>query len=326
MTIKNYCVLLVCHLFITSGLAKAKILVVDQSGSGDYVTVQAAFDAIPGNNKKEVIIYVKNGVYQEKLHLDKGKNKVSLVGEDRFHTILTYNDHSGKRLPSGQIINTRTSHSFLINADDFYAENISFRNDAGFSAGQAVAVEANGDRLIFNSCRFLGNQDILFLNSKNSRQYYKDCYIEGTTDFIFGDATAWFQQCHIHTKKNSHVTAASSPKENPFGFVFYDCTITGDTTITNASLGRPWQPYAAVAYIHCYIDRIIRSEGWSKWNDQETFTLARYVEYQNYGPRGDFAGRVNWARQLSSGEVEKYTIRNVLAGWTPRRPCIRLPD
>src|SRR6185503_10738962 len=225
-------------------------IVVAQGGSGKYKTVQAAFNAIPLNNKKPVTIYVKNGIYKEKLLLDSSKNFVTIIGEDKFNTILTFDDHTGKRSPKGDTINTRTSWSCKILAGNFTALNIAFQNDAGFTAGQAVAMESDGDKAVFKNCRFVGNQDVLFTNNEKSRQYYENCYIEGTTDFIFGSSTAWFERCHIHSKKNSHVTAASTPKEKEFGYIFNDCVLTGDTSLHNVSLGRPWRPFANVVYIH----------------------------------------------------------------------------
>lgn len=182
--------------------AQKHTFVVAKDGGGQFRTVQAAFDAIPLNNKKPVRIYVRNGVYYEKLRLDSSKNFVTLEGEDKFKTILTYNDHTGKISPSGDTINTYTSESFLMRADDFSALNISFQNDAGFTAGQAVAIQIYGDRARFINCRFIGNQDVIFPSRARTRQYFERCYIEGTTDFIFGPSTAWFEQCHIHSKKN----------------------------------------------------------------------------------------------------------------------------
>ncbi|OCX54019.1 pectin esterase [Mucilaginibacter sp. PPCGB 2223] len=297
--------------------AQTKTITVAQDGSGSYKTVQAALDAIPNSNTKPLVIYVKNGLYREKLHLDAGKQFVELVGESRFGTILTYDDHPGMVSPKGDSINTRSSYSFLIAADNFRARNITFRNDAGFTAGQAVAVECRGDKAIFTDCRFIGNQDILFLNSETSRQYYKDCYIEGTTDFIFGAATAWFESCHIHSKKNSHITAASTPQDHPYGFVFYDCSLTGDSTLHMVSLGRPWRPYSWVTYIHCYMGQQIKAEGFSNWNKTESYKTARYSEYQSYGPGSSSAGRVSWEKQLTATEAEKITVKNVLGGWEP---------
>lgn len=304
-------------LLVFAALAQKRSVVVAQDGSGDFTTVQEAFNAVPAKNKQPVTVFVKKGVYREKLLLDSGKSFVTLVGEDKFNTVLTYNDHTGKIAPDGKTINTRTSYSFRILADDFTARNVTFENNAGFDAGQAVAVESNGDRTVFRNCRFVGFQDVLFTNSKRSRQYYENCYIEGTTDFIFGSATVWFQQCHVHSKKNSHVTAADTPQEKPVGYVFNDCVLTGDSALRNVSLGRPWQPYAAVVYLRCYLGQHIRSEGWSAWNDNDNHLTARYAEYKNYGPSAGVAGRVKWARQLSDEEAAKITLKSVFNDWNP---------
>ncbi len=291
--------------------------IVAQDGTGDFTTVQAAFNAIPRGNKKPVTIFVKNGMYKEKLLLDSGKGFVSLVGEDKFKTFLTYDDHNGKISPEGNVINTRTSWSFLVKADNFTARNITFQNDAGFSAGQAVAVESDGDKAIFDNCRFLGFQDVLFTNNNNSRQYFRHCYIEGTTDFIFGSSTAWFEKCHIHSKKNSHVTAASTPSAKKYGYVFNECILTGDSSLHNVSLGRPWQPHAAVVYIRCFIGEHIHPGGWNNWNNAANEKTARYAEYKNYGASADPAKRVTWVRQLTDEEIKSYTIKNILGDWDP---------
>jgi pectinesterase len=292
-------------------------LTVAADGSGNYRTVQAALDAVPVNNTKEITIYIKKGVYREKLRLDSTHNHVTLVGEDAGSTILTYADHPGMVLPNGDSVNTRNSHSFLIKADDFSARHLTFRNDAGYGAGQAVALEVQGDRASFFDCRIIGNQDILFLNNPDSRQYYRDCYIEGTTDFIFGAATAWFENCHIYSKKNSHVTAASTPREHSYGFIFYHCVLIGDSAVTNASLGRPWRPFAAVDYIHCYIGGHIRPQGWSVWNNTDNHLSSRFAEYENYGPGAAITSRVSWAHQLTDDEAQHITLKNIFNDWYP---------
>ena len=297
--------------------AQKKELTVATDGSEKYKTVQAALDAVPLKNKKPVTIYIKNGIYKEKLHLDSSKNFVTLIGEDKFKTILTYDDHPGKSSVTGEPVNTRTSWSFKVMADNFTAKNITFQNDAGFTAGQAVAMESDGDKTVFKNCRFIGNQDILFTNNPDSRQYYEDCYIEGTTDFIFGSSTAWFERCHIHSKKNSHVTAASTPQDHPFGYIFNDCVLTGDTSLHNVSLGRPWRPYASVTYIHCYIGEHIKPEGWSNWNNTDNYKTTRYAEYENYGPSADPEKRVEWSKQLTTEEIKKYTLKNIFGNWNP---------
>ena len=292
-------------------------ITVAQDGTGLYKTVQEAFNAVPANSSKKTIINIKPGIYKEKLFLDSTKRNVQLLGDDKFKTIITYDDHTGKVAPNGDTINTRTSWTFLNRSDDFIAYNITFQNDAGFTAGQAVAVESDGDKATFLNCRFIGNQDVLFLNNENSRQFFSNCYIEGTTDFIFGSATAWFDSCKIYSKKNSHVTAASTPQNKEWGFVFNACELTGDTSLHAVSLGRPWRPYAAVVYMNCYIGEHIKPEGWSNWNNTENYKTARYAEYKNYGPSSDPTKRVNWSKQLSDEEAKTYDKKKYLQSWYP---------
>lgn len=310
-------ILLLCFAAI-NGIAQNK-LTVAKDGTGNFKTVQTAFDAIAKNNKKPITVFIKNGIYKEKLYLDSFKQFVTVIGEDKFNTILTYDDHTGKLSPKGDTINTYTSQSFLEGADNFTAINITFQNDAGFSAGQAVAIHIIGDKARFFNCRFVGNQDVLFQSRINTRQYYEHCYIEGTTDFIFGPSTAWFEGCHIHSKKNSHVTAASTPKETVIGYVFNDCILTGDSSLHSVSLGRPWRPFASVVYRRCYIGQHIKPEGWSNWNNTNNFKTARYAEYKNYGLGASEATREKWTRQLSAEEANAINLKTVFGNWQPEK-------
>lgn len=314
MRIIQIILLLFCSFQLT---AQQKKLVVAKDGSGQYTTVQAAFDAIPSGNTTPVTIFVKKGIYKERLVLDTRKDFIRLIGEDKMHTVLTYDNHAGKKLPNGDTVNTWNSASFFIYANDFYAQNITFENNAGFTAGQAVAVFANGDRLSFNDCRFVGFQDVLFCSGAGSRQYYLNCYIEGSTDFIFGPATAVFQNCHLHSRKNSHVTAASTPRELPFGFVFFDCKLTADSAFKKVSLGRPWQPYASVTYIRCEMGDHILPEGWNNWKNPANELTARYAEYKSTGPGANPAARPKWIRQLSEADLSTYTLKNIFGDWKP---------
>ena len=289
--------------------------VVAKDGSGDYQTVQEALNHIPSPNSEPITIYIKNGVYKEKLVLDTRKDFVTLIGEDVNHTILTFDNHAGLRLPNGDTINTWSSASFFVYANDFTAKNICFQNNAGFTAGQSVALYVYGTRAFFKDCRMLGFQDVLFCSGPGAKQLFIHCYIEGTTDFIFGPATVYFDHCELHSKKNSHVTAASTPREAPFGFVFSDCRLTADSGINKVSLGRPWQPWASVAYIKCQIGSHIIPEGWNNWKNPDNEKTARFVEFENTGPGSSKETRVLWSRQLSPEEAKKYDIANVLGEW-----------
>lgn len=307
--------LLMANVFV---FAQKKI-VVAQDGSGNYATVQGALNAVPAGNNKPVTIKVKKGIYKEVVIVDATKNFISLIGEDRDNTILTFNNHAGTRLPNGDTVNTWTSASFFVYGNDFHAENLTFQNDAGFTAGQAVALRVEGNRASFNNCKMIGNQDVLFLSGSGVKNYFEDCYIEGTTDFIFGAATAVFKNCHIHSKKNSHVTAASTNSIIPFGFVFFNCRLTADSNIKKVSLGRPWSPTASVTYINCWLGKHIIPEGWSNWKNPANEATARYAEYNSSGPGANSAARVKWSKQLTEEEVKKYNLKNILGSWDPTK-------
>ncbi len=304
-------------LLLSVSVTAQKEIVVTKDGSGDYTKVQDALNAVPVGNKKKITIYIKNGVYKERLVLDSLKDFVTLIGQDKEKTILTYDNHTGTILPDGDTVNTWTSASFFILANHFKAQNITFENNAGFTAGQAVAVFAKGDQLSFNNCRFVGFQDVLFCSGTGSRQYYKDCYIEGTTDFIFGPSTAVFQDCHIHSRKNSHITAASTPKEIKYGFVFINCKLTADSTVNKVTLGRPWRPYSSVAYIKCTMGNHITPEGWDNWRNVANEKTARYAEYKSIG--GIEAARVKWSRQLTDKEAKEYSLKTIFGDWNPEQ-------
>jgi pectinesterase len=310
--------LYISFLFFADAAAQKK-LVVSQDGKGDYKTVQEALNAVPEGNKEPFTILIKKGTYKEVVIVDATKNFVRLIGEDAEKTVLTFDNHAGTRLPNGDTLNTWTCASAFVYGNDFSAENISFENTAGFTAGQAVAIRVEGNRAFFKNCRFLGNQDVLFLSGSGVKHFFKDCYIEGTTDFIFGAATAVFKNCLIHSKKNSHVTAASTNSIIPFGFVFIDCTLTSDPKINKVSLGRPWSPTASVTYINCYLGPHIIPEGWNNWKNPANEATARYAEYNSTGPGAQKDKRVTWAKQLSEEDLKAYNLKNILGTWDPEK-------
>ena len=314
---KINCIQLLIGLLFFQQANAQKIVTVSKLKPANFTTIQAAFDAVSANNTQPITIKVGNGIYYEKLVLDTRKNFVTLIGENKDSTIITYNNHARQVLANGDTINTWNSASFFIYANDFTAKNITIENNAGFNAGQAVAVFAYGNRIAFKNCNIKGFQDILFCSGPGSKQYYENCYLEGTTDFIFGPSTAVFNKCTIHSKKNSHVTAASTPREIPFGFVFFDCSLTADSNINKVSLGRPWQPNAAVAYNNCSMGSHIIKEGWNNWKNSANEATVRYSEYQSTGLGANANERVKWSKQLTEEEVKKYTFENILGSWKP---------
>lgn len=292
-------------------------IVVASDGSGDFTSVQAAFDAIPSGNEKPYTVFVKKGIYKEVVIVDARKNHINLIGEDQDSTIITFNNHAGLRQPNGDTLNTWTCATFFVYGNDFSARNITFNNNAGFTAGQAVALRVEGNRASFFNCKMTGFQDVLFLSGSGVKHFFRDCYIEGTTDFIFGAATAVFENCHIHSKKNSHVTAASTNSIIPYGFVFFDCKLTADSNINKVSLGRPWTPTASVTYINCWMGNHIIPEGWNNWRNPANEATARYAEYNSQGPGANPASRVKWARQLAKSELENFDKKKILGDWDP---------
>ncbi|MBD2757445.1 pectinesterase family protein [Spirosoma validum] len=312
-----------CCLLSLTVLAQKQRVRVAQDGSGDYKTVQAALNTIPANNKSRIVIYIKKGIYKEKLRLDSTQHMVTMIGEDKASTILTYDDYSGKTGPDGVKLRTYSSSSFSIFGDDFRAENLTFENTAG-SVGQAVAAYVTGDRSVFINCRFLGFQDTLYtgMPGQYGRQYYKNCYVEGTIDFIFGSATAVFDQCTIFSKTaDTYVTAASTPEGKPFGFVFLNCTLTSDVSKASVYLGRPWRDFAKTVFVNCQLGGHIRPEGWHNWDKPNAERTVFYAEYQSRGPGASPASRVGWTKQLTAGEARSYKPESILAGndgWKPK--------
>lgn len=305
---KRLSILLILFLCGYLAMAQKQRLVVAQDGSGDYTTVQAAVDAVRSFPLERVEIYIRKGVYREKLVIPSWKTGITMRGEDRNRTIISWNDYSGK----GDI-NTFTSYTMLVQADDFRAENLTIENNAG-RVGQAVALHLEADRCVFSNCRLLGDQDTLYAGKGGNRQLFENCYIEGTTDFIFGPATVLFNNCTIHCKKNSYITAASTPQGQAYGFVFLNCSVTASKEATKVYLGRPWRPYAQTVFIKTKLGGHIRPEGWHNWNKPEAEQTTFYAEYKSRGPGDSPKTRVKWSQQLSKEEAGKYKADLVLSG------------
>lgn len=296
-------------LFITTAKAAypqaGDTLVVAQDGSGQFRNIQDAIESIRAFMDYTVTVYIKNGIYKEKVIVPSWLEHVVIVGQDSVKTVISYGDYADLNK-----MGTFRTYTMKVDGSDITFKNLTIENTAG-RVGQAVALHTEGDRLVFVNCRFLGNQDTVYTGKAGERLLFKDCYIEGTTDFIFGPSTAVFENCEIRNKMDSYVTAASTPKDVKFGYVFMHCRITANPGVTKCYLGRPWRPYAATAFIDCEIGGHIRPEGWFNWSNPANEKTARYAEYHSKGAGSATARRVAWSKQLTNKEIKEYTLENI---------------
>ncbi len=316
-----------------------------QDGSGDFRTIGAALASLAPDNPAETVLFIHNGTYKEQITVT--VPFVTLEGESAEHTILTNDLYANMKMDDIGKRGTFRTYSCMIDTHDFTARNITFENSSGkgVEVGQALALYADGDRLLFDHCRLLGGQDTLFtaplppkeiepngfIGPKqhspriSGRHYYKDCYIEGDIDFIFGGAAAYFERCELYSKDtgmeiNSYATAASTPKDQKYGYVMDSCRFTGNCPPHSAYLGRPWREYAKTVLINCYIGPHICPEGWHDWGKEYAHATIFYGEYNSYGPGADMAARPDWIRRISQRELPLYTRSAVLSGtdhWDP---------
>ncbi len=281
------------------------------SPTGPFHSVQAAIDAA----WPHTVIHILPGTYAERITVPASKPFLTLRGDDAMKTILTGNSHAGLPGPKGPI-NTFSTQTVFVQANDFSALNLTFENSAG-NQGQAVALTILGDRGIFRNCRFLGYQDTLLPQA--GRQYFDRCYIAGATDFIFGGAAAFFDHCTIHLTANGYITAANTTAQQRYGYVFDHCNITSVPGV-KTYLGRPWRPWSATVFLSTEMSEAIRPEGWNNWSDPAREKSVRYAEYASTGPGAAPSSRVPWARALTAAEASEFSIGKVLAGidgWNP---------
>ena len=291
--------------------------VVAKDGSGDFFTVQEAINAVPDFRKEgRTTIYIRKGVYKEKLIIPASKINVSLIGAEG--AVISGDDYASKPNRFGENMSTSGSASCYIYAPDLICENLTFENTAG-RVGQAVACFVAGDRVIFRNCRFLGNQDTLYNFGKHCRQYFEDCYIEGTVDFIFGSSTAVFNRCTIHSLSKGYLTAPSTPQDEAYGYVFIDCRLTAADGVEKVYLARPWRPYAKSVFIHCEMGGHILPVGWHNWNKKDAEKTIFFAEYENTGAgAATKKERAKFGHQLKN--LKGYSIEEILAGedgWNP---------
>ena len=317
--------LLLGSLALTAGAANKydnpDTIVVARDGTGTFRTIGEAIEVCRAFMDYHKVIYIKKGTYKEKIIIPQWLQHIELCGEDRDQTVITFDDHANIKTadyPNG--LTTFRTYTLKIEGNDIVLKNLTVENNAA-KLGQAVALHTEGDRLRFENCRFLGNQDTVYTGLPGTRLYFDHCYIEGTTDFIFGPSTAWFEQCHIFCKADSYITAASTPADAAFGYVFNQCSITTAPKVEKVYLGRPWRDYGYTLFMRCTLPRQIRPEGWHHWQKEREQT-ARYLEYENTGEGAGTAQRASWSRQLTKKEANAITPEKVFQrtdGWKLQR-------
>lgn len=287
-------------------------MVVAQDGTGDYSTIQGAIDAVPDWPSERTVIFVKNGIYREKVLVGSSKRRLTLVGENADSTILVYDDYAGL-VVDGVELNTFTSQTIRVDADDFRAMNMTFENDArpgGSGTGQNVAISTYGARTVLLHCKLISWQDTYFTGS-DDRNYLRDCYIEGAVDYIFGHTTTIFDSCQIQTvRSGGYITAASTEANYNFGYVFINCRLTAPPGVSGVYLGRPWKNSPQTVFFECVELDNISSQGWRSWNADET---SFYAEYNCSGDGSDTTSRVDWSYQLTDSEAEAYTMDEIFS-------------
>jgi pectin methylesterase-like acyl-CoA thioesterase len=295
-------------------VADRGVLTVAQDGSGDFQTVQAAVDAAPSTG---AAIHIRPGIYREKLYVNKAHIQFRGTGTDASKVVLSFDDSAGT---AG---GTTKSASVTVSGDDFYAENLTIENTFSRTraltqeGSQAVALKISGDRSVLRNVRFLGYQDTLYANGKPARQYFKDCYIEGNVDFIFGDARALFENCEIHSKAHAVVMITAQSKlhaEEQSGYVFDHCRLTAEPGAKAVYLGRPWRAFASVVFLNTEMGPWISPEGWHEWehDGKPSLRTVFYAEYKSTGP-GANPGR----KQLSDAEAKRFEVTTFFDGWNP---------
>ena len=304
-------------------------LVVARDGTGQFRNVADAIEVCRAFMEYHKVIYVKKGTYKEKLVVPQWLTNIEICGEDRDQTIITWDDHANilsditplTAQGEPKKIGTFRTFTLKIQGQHITLKNITIENNSA-RLGQAVALHTEGDCLTFINCRFLGHQDTIYTGNAKCRHYFKDCYIEGTTDFIFGPSTAWFENCDIFCKANSYITAASTPQDVKYGYIFNNCRITTASNVDKVYLGRPWRDYGYTLFMNCEMGRHIRPEGWHHWK-LERQTTTRYYEYNNRGDGADTSHRVSWSHRLSPKQARRITLSSVFSlssNWLPSLP------
>ena len=326
--------------------------IIAKDGSGDFTSIQAAIDAIPGGGRKPTILLLRMDEYHERVIVN--KDNVRIIGEARDRTVITNSACAKDKSPDGTERGTFLSFTMLVTGNNVEVENLTIRNDAGDGrvVGQAVAVYAAGDRGVWRNCRMIAHQDTLFCGPlmqkvtdfiapyvsraeyvesvgdcplTHSRQYFEDCYIQGDVDFIFGPYRCWFERCTLFMNARGGLyTAANTPEDQPYGMVFHRCFLTGECPDGMAYLGRPWRRFARTVFLECTMDAHVSPLGFNDWDTVKVVT-ERYAEWRTLGDRADQSTRHPKQKRMTDAEAAVYTIPEVISGYDGWRPDRRVP-
>ncbi|MDB5333400.1 MAG: hypothetical protein JWP03_4551 [Phycisphaerales bacterium] len=293
-------------------------IVVAGDGTGDYRGIQEAVNAVPAGNAQRIVIHIRPGMYRGQVVVPREKRFVSFLGEAADKTLITESWNLRTIGKNGQAIGVFGAATVIVLADDFEAENITFENGAG-NRGQAPALSVSGDRAVFRRCNFMSWQDTLLLNQ--GRHYLDSCYICGSVDFIAGGATAFFEKCRMHCMTGGYITAASTPQDQAYGFVFSGCRITAEADRRNVYLGRPWRSFASVTFLRTDMPGSVDDAGWDNWRVPDREKTTRFAEYRSEGLGAHPSARVAWSKQLTDEQAKAITRESVLGGkdgWDPK--------
>ena len=323
----------ICFILLMSTAFSQYNTVVDLNGTGSFKTIQAAIDAAPTGQTSPYVIFIKKGKYHEVVTIPNSKPFIQLIGESMAETIISYDNYSGKPNPNGGTFGTSTSATVNIAASDCMLMNLSMENATGYGVDanaipvpapgdgpQALALNVSADRVVFFNCRFNGGQDTVFTGGPAKRNYFKNCYIDGNTDFIFGDATVIFDTCIIYPRTRldnnagGYVTAVNTKSVSGYGYVFRDCKLTKNRGFTNYTLGRPWQSgsggvFNKTVFLNTAMGSNISAVGWSVFDVNTTPATVYYGEYNSKhydGTSVDVSGRISWSHQLTSADAANY--------------------
>lgn len=310
---------------IRSHKADPDTLIVAKDGSGDFTRIQDAIENAKAYPLNRLVIFIKNGIYEEQVRIAVWNPDISIIGEDREKTVIRFGSYFGQ-VNKGRNSTFYTA-TFSIEAKGITCRHLTIENTAG-PVGQAIALSVSADQCLIEDCNISGNQDTFFATGINTHVYLQGCMVSGTTDFLFGDATVLLRHCTLLCKADSYIVAASTSKGQDFGFVLDRCTLLAAEGVKRVFLGRPWRPHAKTVYLNTIMGDFIAPIGWDNWRDKTNEATAYYAEYNSLAAdktsKLATGARANWTHQLTSQDISQYSIHHILGAWVDKRtPLVR---